>query len=158
MQDLAARKALIIKLSNNYDWSASNFTKGQLDAMVEATAGCSLEALQRSVGQFMAGLVEEHNNAKMPSGGQLAANARQWDYALSTVDADRPRLVSYPMGSLPPKPMVPGGMISIDFGKGPIDMTRLTYAEQQEVMKTKTAPTRLIAGRVEQPKLQRMGK
>lgn len=114
MQDLAARKALIIKLANNYDWSSSNFTKGQLDAMLEATADCSLEGLATAIEQFMAGRVSDHNNARMPSGAELAVKARLY---------------------APAEPRIPlfNGVINSDWGHGAIDLRGLTREQQDRV-------------------------
>lgn len=137
--EAATRKALIVKLSNNYDWSAGNFSMAQLDAIVEATAGVSFDALARSVGQFMAGKVEGHNNARMPSGAELAINARMWDEAIAVVAGRNtgPKLTAYPIGTLPPPPLVPLGPLEVDFGEGKINMRDMAPGEKETLLANK---------------------
>lgn len=154
MQDLAARKALIIKLANNYGWSASNFTKGELDSIIEATAKCSLDGLGRAVSQFMEGRVDEHNNSRMPTGAELAVKARLWDYA--TTDRKVERLVTYPIGELPPAPLVPLGPVEIDFGDGRINLRGLSHAEKEQILAAKGHPTERITNDVPKPRLKRL--
>lgn len=140
MQDeKPARKALIIKLANSYGWEVGNFTRDQLAAMVEATAEASLDALARSVGQFMAGKVEGHNNARMPSGAELASNARMWDEAIAVVAGRNagPKLTAYPIGTLPPPPLVPLGPLEVDFGEGKINMRDMAPGEKEKLLANK---------------------
>lgn len=103
--------------------------------------GCCLEAIDRSVSQFIRGDVATHDGRFAPSAAELARNARQWDEAIRLRDAPRPQLAS--------------GILSIDFGKGRIDMTKLSLEEQNEVLRTGKPPQATL-GPVT-AKLQRMG-
>ena len=84
--------------------------------------GCCLEAIERSVNQFIRGDVATHDGRFAPSAAELARNVRQWDDAIRLRDEPRPQLAS--------------GILSVDFGRGRIDMTKLTLAEQNEVLRT----------------------
>ena len=78
-----------------------------------------------------------------PSAAELARNVRQWDEAIKSLEEARnpPRLAS--------------GILSVDFGQGRIDMTKLNAAEQEEVMRTKRAPQVTLGPAT--VRLQRMG-
>lgn len=93
---------------------------------LEAIDGCSLEAIERSVNQFIRGDVPTHDGRFAPSTAELSRNVRQWDDAIKVRDTPPPELAS--------------GILSVDFGNGRIDMTKLTLAEQEEVLRTKRAP------------------
>jgi hypothetical protein len=129
----------IVKLMRGFPSSQSQITEGNVDAYLDAVMDCSLDAVTRSVTQFLSGKVDGRNNGFLPTAPELSANARQWDYALSMVSADRhvEKLVSYPMGALPPPPLVPLGPIKIDFGEGMIDMTGMNAAEKAVIMESK---------------------
>lgn len=158
MDNIAARKALILKLANNYDWSASNFTEGQQNAMVEATENITLDALRIGVSRFMHGEVVGQNNSRMPSGADLAIYCRM--LMPREHDPNDPtsmlNLVSYPMGEKPPKGMVPAGLLSVDFGdrRGRVNMARLSYKEQERVMRGGSVPKTITVGAA--PKLRSM--
>lgn len=147
-----------MKLMRGFPSSQSQITEGNISAYLDATSGCSMDALERSVQQFLSGKVEGHNNSFMPTAAELATNARQWDYALGMVSADRQleRVVSYPIGAKPPDGLVPGGILTADFGEGPIDMTKLTYAEQEEAFRTKGVPPKEIAAGVPKPQIRKI--
>lgn len=102
----------------------------------------SVDALARSVKQFITGLVPTHDGRFAPSAAELARNVRQWDEAIRTLEAQR---LAPPLAS---------GIMSIDFGNGKIDMTRLTLEQQDEVLRTGRAPGVTIGPAV--AKLQRM--
>lgn len=91
-----------------------------------ALDGYSIEAIERSVNQFIRGDVATHDGRFAPSAAELSRNVRQWDDAIKVRDEPRQPLAS--------------GILSVDFGKGRIDMTKLTLAEQEEVLRTKEAP------------------
>jgi hypothetical protein len=91
-----------------------------------ALDGYSLEAIERSVNQFIRGDVPTHDGRFAPSTAELARNVRQWDEAIKLRDTPPPQLAS--------------GILSVDFGRGRIDMTKLTAAEQDEVLRTGKAP------------------
>lgn len=112
---------------------------------LDALEGYSLEAVERSVRQFITGKVQTHDGRFAPSTAELARNVAQWQDAIRIVEEARN-----------PQPLA-SGILSVDFGRGPIDMTRLTFAEQEEVLRTGWAPGKSIAdGRIH-ARLQRMG-
>lgn len=95
---------------------------------LEAVEGYSVEAIRLSVGQFVAGKVDWHDGRFAPSAAELAKNVRQWHDAIKVVEqAKNP-------------PQLASGILSIDFGQGRIDMTKLTVEEQNEVLRTGKAP------------------
>lgn len=105
--------------------------------------GFSVEAIQRSVGQFIRGNVATHDGRFAPSAAELSRNVRQWDEAIRQVEANR---------TAPP---LASGITSVDFGYGRIDMTRLTLEEQNYVLRTGRAPDPTLGPAT--VKLQRMG-
>lgn len=103
--------------------------------------GCCLEAIERSVNQFIRGDVPSHDGRFAPSAAELARNVRQWDEAIRGRDEPAPQLAS--------------GILSVDFGQGRIDMTKLTLAEQNEVLRTGGKSLQATLGPVT-ARLQRM--
>lgn len=95
---------------------------------LEALDGYSVEAIRRSVGQFIGGRVESHDGRFAPSAAELARNVRQWDDALRIVEEARN------------PPQLASGILSVDFGRGRIDMTKLSIEQQEEVLATGRAP------------------
>lgn len=102
----------------------------------------SLEAIGRSVRQFITGNVSSHDGRFAPSAAELARNARQWDEALKQVEAAK---LAPPLAS---------GILSVDFGNGKIDMTKLTLEQQDTVLRTGKAPHATLGPTT--VKLQRM--
>lgn len=90
--------------------------------------GFTIEAIQRSVNQFISGNVASHDGRFAPSAAELARNVKQWDDVIRTREA---RLAAPPLAS---------GILSVDFGHGLIDMTKLTLDEQDYVLRTGRAP------------------
>ena len=110
---------------------------------VSVLDGFSIEAIARSVEQFVTGRVETHDGRFAPSAPELARNVRQWNDAIRSVEAARNA------------PALASGILRVDYGHGPIDMTKLSKAEQDEVLRTGRAPdVKLGPATV---KLQRMG-
>jgi hypothetical protein len=99
-----------------------------LKTYLEALSGYSVEAIERSVEQFIRGLVATHDGRFAPSAAELARNVKQWDDVLREIAERR---------NTPP---LASGIMNVDFGHGPIDMTRLTRDEQDEVLRTGKAP------------------
>lgn len=87
-----------------------------------------LEAVARSVQQFITGKVPNHNRAFAPSAAELAANVAKWDTVLGQIEA---RKLAPPLAS---------GLISVDFGSGPIDMTKFTLEEQDAILRAGRPP------------------
>lgn len=95
---------------------------------ITALEGYTVEAIARSVEQFISGRVEKHDGRFAPSTAELVRNVRQWDEAIKVVEEARN-----------PRPLA-SGLLSVDFGAGRIDMTKLSLAEQDEVLRTKRLP------------------
>jgi hypothetical protein len=93
-----------------------------------ALDGFGIEAIERSVDQFIRGAVPTHDGRFAPSAAELSRNVKQWDDAIRMRDESRSA------------PQLASGLLKVDFGHGPIDMTRLTLAEQDEVLRTGRAP------------------
>lgn len=93
---------------------------------IEALEGYGIEAIERSVEQFIRGLVPWHDGRFAPSTAELARNVKDWDDAIRKRDEPPAQLAS--------------GILRVDFGHGPIDMTKLTNEQQTEVLRTGKAP------------------
>ena len=103
--------------------------------------GFRAEAIERSVQQFIRGLVPTHDGRFAP---ELARNVKQWDEAISVrEDASKPLELA-------------SGIMTVDFGHGPIDMTRLSLAEQDAVLRTGRAPDMRLGSGIK-ARLQRVG-
>lgn len=96
---------------------------------LEALDGFSVDAIGRSVDQFIRGAVPSHDGRFAPSTAELARNVKQWDDAIRSVEtAKRDRELA-------------AGILWVDFGGGRIDMTRLSKPEQDEVLRTGKRPS-----------------
>lgn len=110
---------------------------------VQALDGFSIEAIEKSVDQFITGRVESHDGRFAPSAAELSRNVRQWHEAIAFVNDVRNA-----------KPLA-SGILSVDFGHGVIDMTKLSREQQDEVLRTGFAPRVQIGPAT--VRLQRMG-
>lgn len=110
---------------------------------ISSLEGFSVEAIKRSVDQFVTGRVETHDGRFAPSTAELSRNVRQWDDAIKSLEEAR---------NAPP---LASGILSVDFGQGRIDMTKLNAEQQEEVMRTKRAPQVTIGPAA--VRLKRMG-
>lgn len=90
--------------------------------------GSSVEAVERSVRQFVTGNVSTHDGRFAPSAAELSRNVRQWDDAIRQVEERRTA------------PALASGIMSVDFGHGLIDMTKLTVEQQDTVLRTGKPP------------------
>lgn len=107
-------------------------------AYLIAVDDCTLPAVLKACEAFTKGIVEGFNNDFAPTGARLAEEARKWDEAIKAIASmreRRERLVSYPIGQLPPPPLVPLGPMSIDHGAGKIDMSKMTHAEKEKLLR-----------------------
>ena len=95
---------------------------------LDVLEGFTIEAVEQSVRQFITGNVQNHDGRFAPSAAELSRNVKQWD---DVIRARVARLAAPPLAS---------GILSVDFGSGPIDMTKLTLAEQDEVLRTGKPP------------------
>jgi hypothetical protein len=141
-----------------YPSSQVRITDEVVGAYLEAVAGYRVGALAHAVKRFSIGDVDGHNNAFPPSGAQLAQQTRLFDEVMQSLEAaPGPKLVSYRIGEEPPAGAVPLGPLSVDFGKGVIDMSKMTPAEKDLVFKHKGLPP--ADGALPfQPTLKKMGK
>jgi len=101
--DSDGKRAAVLKMLSGYH-SSSRLTESQINAYHQAMEGRSLDAVRRACQQFFDGNVTGHDNAFLPTVPELAAKAREWDEAISSITTDRvlEQLVSYPIGGRPP--------------------------------------------------------
>jgi len=91
-----------------------------VDAYCSATADTLFEAVKRSTEQFASGRVER-NNSFPPAAAEFAANAREWQAAITKrAGQDGPEMHN--------------GLIECDWGHGRVDLRGLTRDEQEVVM------------------------
>ena len=123
-------------------FGSSRLSDDQVSAYIESVEDCSAQAVERSCKQYRAGRVEGQSTAFAPNAVQLGINARQWDSAIAQVTTDRAlvaaqKMTVYAIGTEPPAPLEALGPVKVDFGGGVIDMTNMTLAEKEEVLKNK---------------------
>lgn len=94
-----------------------------IEIYVSATAEFCLEAIQRSVEQFVTGKVERENRAFAPSTDEFSRNVRRWQEAIDFRDDRGPPLHN--------------GLLEMDWGQGMINMRGLTEAEQDKIIANK---------------------
>lgn len=143
--DAKAKKAAILSMMHGFPSSQGQITEATLGAYLSSVEGTSADAVKRSCSQFLAGKVADHNNSFMPTAAELSANARAWDEAIAKVTADREmaklgRLVSYPIGTIAPPPLEPLGPIKLEIGGVMTDISHLSHAEKEEVLRTGKLP------------------
>lgn len=124
--DSKAKKVAIVSMMHGFPSSQAHITDGTLGAYVLAVADVSLEAVKRSCGQFLSGLVPDRNNGFLPTAAELSANARAWDAAIAQVTAD------HELARLGTK--IENGLLEMDFGHGVVDMRGLSTAEQDAII------------------------
>ncbi len=118
--------------------SSARLTSGQIDAYLEALAEFRYDALTHALRRFREEDVEDYNASYVPTVPQLIKQVKLFDTVLRRIDADRaarPKLVVYPIGGEPPPRAVPLGPIKVDFGNGPIDLSKNTPEEIDEVFR-----------------------
>lgn len=142
--DLDGKEAAILKMLGFFGSQAARMSDEEISNYLDAVEDVSLDAVERSCRQFREGRVER-NNSFVPTPVELAINARQWDYAIATVTADRElaklsRVVVYPIGGKPPPPAQPLGPIKLEVGGAVRDVSRMTFEQKEEVMRTGRMP------------------
>lgn len=150
--DSDAKEAAIIQMMSGFP-SSSKITDAMVDAYLAAVDDIGAEAVQRSCTQFAKGLVENRNNAFMPTAAELAANARLWQDAIATVDANRAlkiaqRMIVYPVGELPPPPLKPLGPITMEIEGVMRDTSDWSHDEKEEAMRTGKLPKSRVDGAI----------
>ena len=119
-----AKEALILTLFDAYPSSGQQVSASRIATYADAVATLSIEAVRRSVEQFVTGKVERENRDFVPSAEAFAANSREWQRAIDQrAGQDEPELHN--------------GLIEMDFGAGRIDMRGLTNAEQDTIIAAK---------------------
>lgn len=113
----------MVRLFSAFPSSQASVTEYTIDAYVTATAEVSVEALGRSVQQFITGRVDRPNRAFVPSTDELCENARQWQGALDLRNNTGPEMYN--------------GLLECDWGQGRVDMRGLTEAEQDQIIAAK---------------------
>lgn len=127
-------------------WSSgSRITDELLNSYLDAVEDVSAEAVGRSCEQFRKGLVDGHNTEFAPAPASLAKNARAWDAAIASITSSRElakiaRIVTYPIGELPPPGFEPLGPTKIEVDGVPRDVTSLSFAAKEEILKTGKMP------------------
>jgi len=132
-------------MMHGFPSSQDRITAEVLASYMASVDGISADAVTRSCGQFLAGKVEGRNNSFLPSAAELSANARAWDEAIASVTAaaelrKTQRLVSYPIGTLPPPPSEPLGPIKLEVGGILRDVSDWSLAEKEEAIRTGNVP------------------
>jgi hypothetical protein len=80
--------------------------------------------------------VPGQNKSFRPKAPELVEQVRLFANAIRFREGakdERAQIVSYPIGSAPPPPMVALGPISVDFGAGKIDMRDMRPSEKEAV-------------------------
>jgi hypothetical protein len=113
-------------MMHGFPSSQGHITEHTLGAYMLAVENASAEAVKRSCGQFLSGLVPDRNNGFLPTAAELSANARAWDAAIAQVTADRE------LARLGTK--IENGLLEMDFGHGMVDMRGLSTAEQDAII------------------------
>lgn len=123
MQELT-KEVLILNLFDAYPSSGAQVSNSRIATYVDAVHSISIEAVRRSVEQYVTGKVDRENKDFVPSAEAFAANARDWQRAIEKRTAQE-------------GPEMHNGLIEMDFGQGRIDMRGLTNAEQDQIIANK---------------------
>ena len=151
-------EALILNMMRGFPSSQGSVTEGVLASYVSACEGMSTEAVHHACRRFLIGDVPGHNNAFMPTAAELSEQVKIFDGVLRQVarsKEEQPKLIAVPIGQELPPGAVPLGPLSVDFGRGKIDMSAMTLAEKEEIIRNNGVfpadPEKV------KPLLQRMG-
>jgi hypothetical protein len=109
------KKAAIMMMMHGFPSSQSGITGDTVSAYLLAVESIDAEAVKRACARFLGGRVPGHNNAFLPTAGEIAAEAMKLDH--------RADLVS-----------LHNGLLEMDFGHGRIDMRGLTEPEQDRII------------------------
>lgn len=129
-----AREALILKLIEGYPSLAGRATRGLIDAYVDATAGCSLDALQGACQRYARGEVPGQAAAYAPTAPELAAQARVFDLPTPEPPRARPEIVAYPLGGRPPEGYEELGPVVIEIRGRNVDMRKFSLRQKLEAL------------------------
>lgn len=156
MDQALAKEAAIISMLERFLMGQTRDISGPLGILLRSVEEYPLAAVVGACRAYAGGEVAGHNNSFVPNAVQFIVEVKRhvplgvWDRSDLT---DIRNLRPYPIGGLPPPGTVPLGPVSVDFGYGKIDMTKLTPKEQEAVFRNK----RLPRGDSAVPRLKRMG-
>lgn len=131
---------MILKMLDGF---TSRVTDGNIDALLDAVEPYRVDAVAHALTRFRTEEVEGYDARFPPTVPQLVKQVRLFDEVLRKIDRDReerPKLVTYPIGGEPPPGAVALGPIAVDFGQGPIDMSKMTPAEKDAVFANRGLP------------------
>lgn len=129
----------VLRLIDSFRFSASG---AQIDAYIAAVSGYSANAVRQAVDRLVGGHVQR-NHEFMPNAPELAIQARMFhEIEQRSAGAPAEKLVSYPMGELPPPGHVPLGPLEVDAGHGRIDLRGLSHKDKEYVLTHHRLPTR----------------
>lgn len=149
---LSAIKMMIGARANSQSAISADTVKAYLIAVSDS----SLWAIEQATTAFIKGNVLEYDfNYYPPSAPRLAIEARKWDEANQLLLAGRERrakerLVSYPIGTLPPPPLEPLGPIKLDIDGVPTDVSAWSNDQKNEAIRTGKIPDS-VTSRIEGP-------
>jgi hypothetical protein len=156
--DHLAKESLVLNMLEGWA-SSQNLTEGALRVFFAVVGPYPLVSVRVACLAFAAGEVEGRNNAYPPSSAELGAEVRRHlpaDARDPNDSTDMRNLIAYPIGGKPPEGKVPAGLVSIDFGRGKIDLSRMTHAEQEATLRKQDAPERIRHDTIQRPALKRM--
>lgn len=128
---------------------------GMVEVMTQAVTEYPLAAVAEACRCFMDGEVARENRF-VPNAVELVTEVRRH---LPPPPRDRNdirdmrNLTIVPIGKPMPAGMQPAGMLSVDFGHGKIDLSRMSFTEQLKVLENKGLPKRVVAA----PAMKRIG-
>lgn len=120
-----AKEALLIRLFRSFPGADKSVSRQMFDAYLAALEKLSPAAVKSAVDEFCEGRVERSSHAFAPSAAELSKQAIKWQGVLDRING--------------PKQIMHTGIVSVDFGRGSIDMRGLTQDQQDEVFRTKRA-------------------
>ncbi len=138
VQDLA-KEAAILDMLERFLMGRPQDIKAPLAVLLKAAAPYPLVAVAEACRAFSEAEVPR-NNAFLLNAVEFVGEIKRHLPAVHDPEdfRDMRNLVAY-RGELPPG-MVPAGIVNVDFGAGKIDMTKLTFAEQERTLKTQKRP------------------
>lgn len=125
MQDIAAKKAIIMAMMEAFPSSRGQVVSATVDAYARAVDDCSVEAVSRACDAMARGTVDR-DRGFLPTAGELAELARKFQAVIDAANA--------------PAPNSEHGMVEVDFGHGKIDLRDKTAAEVEVIFKLKRLP------------------
>lgn len=126
-----------MQLLEGYPSLAGQISEAMIDAFHAQVADYRLDAVAHAAKRLASGQVEGRDNAYPPNASELSHQARLFDGVLRNIEAnkvDAEKLIVVPIGEKPPEGFVPLGPVSVDFGKGNIDLSGKSHAEKEAIL------------------------